>query len=167
MDGDKFVCMDQILAQDQCVIYSFGLAADWTFEDQMDLLGEDNWLTLACLTNLFKGCKIFAYDHTINAPATRGKNIKYFKTGLGFGENLKPLSQLIAENEHQNTVIDYLKVCKSLFINKGEKHYPCICCPFSDWHRRIWIFWRRFSRLDKVWSFGQCESDSIRITCTT
>merc|ERR1712241_668001 len=94
VDGDKFVCMDQILAQDQCVIYSFGLAADWTFEDQMDLLG----------------CKIFAYDHTINAPATRGQNIKYFKTGLGLGENLKPLSQLIAENEHQNTVIDYLKI---------------------------------------------------------
>ena len=130
MDGDKFVCMDQILAQDQCVIYSFGLAADWTFEDQMDLLGEDNWLSLACLTNLFKGCKIFAYDHTINAPATRGKNIKYFKTGLGFGENLKPLSQLIAENEHQNTVIDYLKVCNSLFINKGEKILSLYLLPF-------------------------------------
>ena len=40
MDGDKFVCMDQLLARDQCVVYSFGLAADWTFEDQMDLLGE-------------------------------------------------------------------------------------------------------------------------------
>ena len=40
VDGDKFVCMDQILAGDQCVIYSFGLASDWTFEDQMDLLGE-------------------------------------------------------------------------------------------------------------------------------
>ena len=39
VDGDKFVCMDQILAGDQCVIYSFGLAWDWTFEDQMDLLG--------------------------------------------------------------------------------------------------------------------------------
>ena len=39
MDGDKFVCMDQLLARDQCVVYSFGLAADWTFEDQMDLLG--------------------------------------------------------------------------------------------------------------------------------
>ena len=39
VDGDKFVCMDQILVRDQCVIYSFGLAWDWTFEDQMDLLG--------------------------------------------------------------------------------------------------------------------------------
>ena len=44
VDGDKFVCMDQILAGDQCIIYSFGLAADWTFEDQMDLLGTDSSL---------------------------------------------------------------------------------------------------------------------------
>ena len=44
VDGDKFVCMDQILAGDQCIIYSFGLAADWTFEDQMDLLGTDHLL---------------------------------------------------------------------------------------------------------------------------
>ena len=42
VDGDKFVCMDQILAGDQCVIYSFGLANDWAFEDQMDLLGTCN-----------------------------------------------------------------------------------------------------------------------------
>ena len=44
VDGDKFVCMDQILTGDQCIIYSFGLAADWTFEDQMDLLGTDHSL---------------------------------------------------------------------------------------------------------------------------
>jgi len=94
VDGDKFVCLDQILKKQKCIIYSFGLAADWTFEDMMDNMG----------------CQIFAYDHTIEAPPTRGKNINYFKTGLGFGENLKPLSQLIEENEHQTTEIDYLKI---------------------------------------------------------
>ena len=56
------------------------------------------------------GCQIFAYDHTISAPDRRGQNIHYFKTGLGFGEHLKPLSQIIADNNHKNTVIDYLKV---------------------------------------------------------
>ena len=56
------------------------------------------------------GCQIFAYDHTIDAPTRRGQNIRYFKTGVGFGENLKPLSQIIAENDHRNTGIDYLKV---------------------------------------------------------
>ena len=56
------------------------------------------------------GCHIFAYDHTISAPPTRGRNIKYFKTGLGIGPSLKTLQQIIGDNSHQNTYIDYLKV---------------------------------------------------------
>ena len=54
---------------------------------------------------------MFAYDHTITAPPRRGHNIQYFKTGLGLGGgSLKRLSQIIAENGHKNTVIEYLKV---------------------------------------------------------
>ena len=43
VDGDKFICLDHILARDSgpCIIYSFGIANDWEFEDQMDSLGED------------------------------------------------------------------------------------------------------------------------------
>jgi len=94
VDGDKFVCLDQILDQDQCVIYSFGISSDWTFEDQMDELD----------------CYIYAYDHTTLALPWRGQNIKFFKTGVGYGPSLKPLSQIIKENSHQTTVIDYLKI---------------------------------------------------------
>ena len=39
VDGDKFVCLDLILDKDSCLIYSFGVARDWTFEDQMDNIG--------------------------------------------------------------------------------------------------------------------------------
>ena len=39
VDGDKWVCLDHILARDRCIIYSFGIRDDWSFEDQMDLLG--------------------------------------------------------------------------------------------------------------------------------
>ena len=46
----------------------------------------------------------------MNAPARRGKNIHFFETGIGFGQNLKPLSDLIRRNEHQHASIDYLKV---------------------------------------------------------
>merc|ERR1712001_261544 len=56
------------------------------------------------------GCFIFAYDHTISASPNRGENIKYFKTGLGIGPNLKTLKQIIEENDHQDTNIDYLKI---------------------------------------------------------
>ena len=39
VDGDKFICMDNLLVNDKCLIYSFGISNDWTFEDQMDSAG--------------------------------------------------------------------------------------------------------------------------------
>ena len=40
VDGDKFICLDRIVRSDShCLIYSFGISNDWTFEDQMDKLG--------------------------------------------------------------------------------------------------------------------------------
>ena len=63
---------------------------------------------------------VFAYDHTIDASAERGKNIRFFKTGLGVGENLKRLETLINENNHATTAIEYLKVLrhKLVFCNR-------------------------------------------------
>ena len=60
---------------------------------------------------------VYAYDHTIKASANRGKSIKYFKTGLGVGKNLKRLETLIKENNHTNTVIEYLKVIRTLLVH--------------------------------------------------
>ena len=48
MDGDKFVCLDLILKKDSCIIYSFGVGNDWTFEDQMDNIGFVIILLLEC-----------------------------------------------------------------------------------------------------------------------
>ena len=43
VDGDKFMCFDTIMRSDSpCLIYSFGIADDWTFEDLMDSLGISN-----------------------------------------------------------------------------------------------------------------------------
>ena len=53
---------------------------------------------------------MFAYDHTISAPAQRGKNIKFFKKGLGIGDNLATLKDLIKKNHHEASTIDYIKV---------------------------------------------------------
>jgi len=94
VDGDKFICMDNIAEKDSCIIYSFGINDDWTFEDLIDKIG----------------CHTFAYDHTINAPPNRGNNIKYFKTGLGIGPSLKTLKELMIDNNHENSTIDYLKI---------------------------------------------------------
>ena len=62
---------------------------------------------------MFSGCKVYAHDPTINAPANRGNSIKFFKTGVG-KENktthMKPLNILLQENGHKDTQIEYLKV---------------------------------------------------------
>ena len=42
VDGDKFICMDNLLVKDKCLIYSFGISNDWTFEDLMDSAGHKN-----------------------------------------------------------------------------------------------------------------------------
>ena len=41
-DGLKYVCMDKLYADiiaDKCLVYSFGLADNWSFEESMTALG--------------------------------------------------------------------------------------------------------------------------------
>ena len=43
VDGDKFICLDNLInakTNETCIIYSFGIAKDWSFEDHMDKLGK-------------------------------------------------------------------------------------------------------------------------------
>ena len=39
VDGDKYICLDNLLAGGSCLIYSFGISKDWTFEDMLDSAG--------------------------------------------------------------------------------------------------------------------------------
>lgn len=94
VDGDKYVCMDRILSNSPCLIYSFGISNDWTFEDYM--AGEH-------------GCTIWAYDHTVDFPDKRGQNINFVKLGLGIGQHLDTLGNIINANGHKNDAIEYLK----------------------------------------------------------
>jgi len=93
-DGDKFICLDQI-REPNCLVYSFGINNEWSFEDMADHMG----------------CEVFAYDHTIEAPEKRGKQIFFFKTGVATEEttNLDTLENLITKNGHKNRTISYLK----------------------------------------------------------
>ena len=52
MDGSKFICLDNLyldLKNKRCLIYSFGLSTDWTFEESLAAMGcqvilENNYL---------------------------------------------------------------------------------------------------------------------------
>ena len=49
IDGSKYICMDKLyldIKKQDCLIYSFGLSDDLTFEESM--------ATLGCRVNLFR-----------------------------------------------------------------------------------------------------------------
>jgi hypothetical protein len=70
-DGQKFVCLDKLyedVRRNECLVYSFGIANDWSFEEVMAGMG----------------CKVHAFDPTTLAeskPAT--DNITFEAIGLG------------------------------------------------------------------------------------
>ena len=111
IDGDKFVCMDNLIEGKPCLIYSFGIANDWTFEDFMD----------------FRGCEIHAHDPTVDDPPNRGNNINFRKVGLGVAKDtlenvymkndqdtteieMDTLENVLKRNGHSTTEIEILKV---------------------------------------------------------
>jgi len=106
VDGDKFVCMDDKRLWDnngRCIIYTFGISDDWSFEDDFDNLG----------------CSIFAFDPSVNYPRTRGRNIVFKKLGLGADTkrrkngaryDLETLENIFKMNNHSESVINYLKI---------------------------------------------------------
>ena len=99
-DGQKFICMDDVFRDLQvgnCLIYSFGISDDWSFEDIMDRIG----------------CTIFAFDPTVDFPRFRGNRITFEKIGLSATrnkeENLFSLSEILERNNHTDKKISYLK----------------------------------------------------------
>lgn len=101
-DGQKYICMDELMEDmraGKCLVYSFGLAQDWTFEEMVAGMG----------------CRVFAYDPTVDAPAGISPNITFRKLGVAASTaksdaNYRTLDELIRENRHETTTISYLKM---------------------------------------------------------
>ena len=100
-DGGKVACMDHFLEdikQNKCLIFSFGIDTDWTFEDMMDKLG----------------CVVHAFDPTVNYPKARGNHITFEKLGVSaradMGKRLDTLSSILQKYNHQDSKISYLKM---------------------------------------------------------
>ena len=103
MDGQKYVCMDDLMEDirnEKCIIYSFGIGHDWSFEDNLAKMG----------------CEVFAYDPTIEIKdALNHSAIKFKSIGLKGDPNIediyyKSLSTILEENGHLDTEISYLKL---------------------------------------------------------
>jgi hypothetical protein len=108
-DGQKSVCLDPEVAPipDQCLVYSFGIKNEWSFDEQMSAYG----------------CQVYAFD-----PSMAGQdhydhnpgNVHFFKWGLGerdqhdadYNWTIRSLSSIYEElsARHGRRIIDYLKI---------------------------------------------------------
>jgi hypothetical protein len=73
-DGMKYVCLDKLygdIQKNECLVYSFGIADDWSFEEVMAGLG----------------CQVRAFDPT-TAPETKPATDKITFSLMGLGDKI-------------------------------------------------------------------------------
>ncbi|XP_042860562.1 methyltransferase-like protein 24, partial [Penaeus japonicus] len=107
VEGDKAVCLSSPynITPGNCLVYSFGIARDWSFDDAMAQYG----------------CEVYSFDPTIGLENhQRSEKVRFYNLGLG-GANrttvingvnatLLTLGQIVDMLGHTNKTIDYLKV---------------------------------------------------------
>jgi hypothetical protein len=104
-DGHKAVCLDQFISPvyDNCLVYSFGINNQWTFDEAMAKFG----------------CQVHSFDPSMGvSDYDRSRYIHFHNLGLsGKNEvhpttkwNLKTASSIYEMLGHQPTLIDVLKM---------------------------------------------------------
>ncbi|XP_047489901.1 uncharacterized protein LOC125039696 [Penaeus chinensis] len=81
-DGKKFLCLDERFRLDRndCVVLSFGVNNEWSFEDDAESLG----------------CKVYAFDPSMGAQDhERSPSIRFFSLGISDYQGEMNVSQLI------------------------------------------------------------------------
>ncbi|XP_050724987.1 uncharacterized protein LOC127002815 isoform X2 [Eriocheir sinensis] len=106
IDGDKWLCVDKKykVTPLKCIVLSFGIGGDWSFEDEVDRK---------------LGCRVFAFDPTIEKENhNRTARISFFNLGIdGFtdtGPHAKKkvdrYANILAGLGLLDSVIDVLKI---------------------------------------------------------
>ncbi|KAF0298834.1 Methyltransferase-like protein 24 [Amphibalanus amphitrite] len=104
-DGQKYVCLDPeftLHTSRRCLVYSFGIATDWTFDWDMERFG----------------CTVHAFDPSIDlASGSMNGTISFLRYGLGatdhrdeHGWQIRTLDTFVDFLGHRERVIHYLKM---------------------------------------------------------
>ncbi|XP_037076861.1 uncharacterized protein LOC119098036 [Pollicipes pollicipes] len=107
LEGDRPVCFDAGFSiadpTRPCVVYSFGIKDDWSFDDAMARFG----------------CEVHAFDPSIGAaPERRPSGVRFHPVGIGrndhvnvYGWRIRTLDTVVRELGHaQRPRLSYLKV---------------------------------------------------------
>ncbi|KAK3869973.1 hypothetical protein Pcinc_024753 [Petrolisthes cinctipes] len=105
LEGNKWVCISDFinLVPGKCLVYSFGIERDFTFDDEMD--------------NKFM-CEVHSFDPTINMK-TQQRSIRstFHHLGLsnvsrpnGPGMKIERYENILSQLGHTDAKLDYLKI---------------------------------------------------------
>jgi len=105
MDGQKAICLDAPVApdRDDCLVYSFGINNEWSFDEAMQEYG----------------CDVYAFDPSMGMDTHQhSEHVRFYNIGLGYQDfirsdwKMRRLSSIykMLQHRHGNKVIDYLKI---------------------------------------------------------
>nr|XP_045614703.1 probable methyltransferase-like protein 24 [Procambarus clarkii] len=191
IDGDKWACMDPPLAPPptRCLVYSFGIKNEWSFDDAMAAYG----------------CQVFSFDPTMAVgDHQRSSGVTFFRLGVGGAPGMTRLGQvdrlggIMKKLGHVGRKIDYLKMdIEGMEVETLEEvleHQPEILASVThlgleihpgrykgeDVRRsssKYWRLWRMFQRLECLgfsllhWNINPASfnhywwNDSLQATC--
>ncbi|XP_071522721.1 probable methyltransferase-like protein 24 isoform X2 [Panulirus ornatus] len=107
VDGDKAVCLAPVfdITPGDCIVYSFGISNEWSFDDAMAQFG----------------CQVYAFDPTMGvADHNKSERVHFYNLGLGPSDtstriggvsaSLRTLGHIMDMLGHTNKMIDYVKI---------------------------------------------------------
>jgi len=104
-DGHKYACLDpefSLRSTDQCLVYSFGISDDWSFDWDMEAFG----------------CSVYAFDPSIKTMSGhQNGSIFFLRYGIGQYDykddhdfRLRTLDTFVKRLKHTQRTIHYLKM---------------------------------------------------------
>ncbi|XP_046452704.1 uncharacterized protein LOC124200486 [Daphnia pulex] len=176
LEGQKALCLDYAVKPigtmfgipGRCLVYSFGINHEWSFDEAMELYG----------------CEIFSFDPSMNVSThNRTNNIHFYRMALGSVDNdgwekspsvptrtLSSIYDMLKPIHGYESIIDYLKIDIETsewhvlphILNSGmmDKVRQLAVEIHVDFNKSITIFRQQASLIQSLEKYGLVRFDS-------